>query len=429
MPGTQREGGRTPLLNLSYSHKSLGIRGPSPPLHWYGEGASSQNRSPELNPARFVKRRLSLQQKIKHGNKYCCVCITCQRQKSSRESLLKEGTGTLGKRKKKSREPLTGAGRRLRGPEPEDDSVCEDPPEFLEGERPRPQGSSPVNEYPTTEKYTDIDKQREEEIYDPYQKSSGSKKGKKGFGSFFEKRSSAKMSQEESPESGLIVKTAKEACAEGLVVSGGGKEGIFVKEVKSESPAAKHLSLQEGDQILSATVYFDDVSYEDALQILEHAQPYKMEFCLKRKPPGPSALESSTAERQEVAPGEEGASSVNRERAKTQRRNDARISWPKFPSFTRGRKAHFKRSHSTSEAEEQRKLEMSPTTSDTESPIKSQDAVKDKTKKQKTKLSKLKMRGIKSKSVEHQDKDSVPVSRSLENVETQQTDLDCKDFF
>lgn len=40
-----------------------------------------------------------------------------------------------------------------------------------------------------------------------------------------------------------------------------------------------------GDQILSATVYFDNVSYEDALQILEHAQAYKMELCLRRKAP------------------------------------------------------------------------------------------------------------------------------------------------
>lgn len=43
------------------------------------------------------------------------------------------------------------------------------------------------------------------------------------------------------------------------------------------------ICIPPGDQILSATVYFDNVTYEDALQILEHAQPYKMEFCLKRK--------------------------------------------------------------------------------------------------------------------------------------------------
>lgn len=39
-----------------------------------------------------------------------------------------------------------------------------------------------------------------------------------------------------------------------------------------------------GDQILSATVYFDNMLYEDAIQILEHAQAYKLKLCLKRKP-------------------------------------------------------------------------------------------------------------------------------------------------
>lgn len=31
-------------------------------------------------------------------------------------------------------------------------------------------------------------------------------------------------------------------------------------------------------------MYFDNVSYEDAIQILEHAQAYKVKLCLKRKP-------------------------------------------------------------------------------------------------------------------------------------------------
>lgn len=54
-----------------------------------------------------------------------------------------------------------------------------------------------------------------------------------------------------------------------------------------------------GDQILSATVYFDDVSYEDALRILEHAQPYKVAFCLKRKPP-PRTQENDETMRPDV---------------------------------------------------------------------------------------------------------------------------------
>lgn len=36
--------------------------------------------------------------------------------------------------------------------------------------------------------------------------------------------------------------------------------------------------------MLSATVYFDNMSYEDAIQILEHAQAYKVKLCLKRNP-------------------------------------------------------------------------------------------------------------------------------------------------
>lgn len=42
-----------------------------------------------------------------------------------------------------------------------------------------------------------------------------------------------------------------------------------------------------GDQILSATVYFDNVTYEDARQIMEHVQAYKVKLCLKHKPEAP----------------------------------------------------------------------------------------------------------------------------------------------
>ncbi|XP_032367918.1 neuroblast differentiation-associated protein AHNAK isoform X24 [Etheostoma spectabile] len=77
-----------------------------------------------------------------------------------------------------------------------------------------------------------------------------------------------------------------EAGASGYSVTGGGQRGIFVKDVLRDSPAAKHLSLQEGDQLLSAKVYFDNVKYEDALKILQCAEPYKVSFQLKRSVPG-----------------------------------------------------------------------------------------------------------------------------------------------
>ncbi|XP_074517825.1 uncharacterized protein LOC141784041 [Sebastes fasciatus] len=300
----------------------------------------------------------------------------------------------------------TGAGRRLRAPEPgtEDDSTCDEPSQFTERERPRPQGSSPVEEYPETEKYTDSDKECEAE-HDPHHKSASGKKTKKsGLGSMFEKRSTSKMSklkEVHSPESGVIVKTAQDGCSEGLVYGGGGKEGIFIKEVVPESPASKSLKLKEGDQILSATVYFDNVSYEDAIQILEHAQAYKVKLCLKRKP---DITESEPVLESDTIPEDDVYVPEMREQGKTRRRGDARISWPKFPSFGKGRKSRFTRSHSSSEADEQRKLELSPTTSDTESPIKSQDALKGK-KKHKMKLSVLPKRGRISSS-EEQDTDA-----------------------
>ncbi|KAM8736874.1 uncharacterized protein AB9X84_022175 isoform 2-T2 [Acanthopagrus schlegelii] len=220
----------------------------------------------------------------------------------------------------------------------------------------------------------------------------------------FEKRSTPKMSKLKevpSPESGVIVKTAEDGCAEGIVYGGGGKEGIFIKQVVPESPASKSLKLKEGDQILSATVYFDNMSYEDAMQIMEHAQAYRMKLCLKRKP---DITETEPAFESDVIPEDDIYPPEMREQGKTKRRGDARISWPKFPSFGKGKKSRFTRSHSSSEADEQRKLELSPTTSDTESPIKSQDALKGK-KRHKLKLSSLKKRGRISSS-EDQDTDT-----------------------
>ncbi|KAM9354801.1 uncharacterized protein KZ484_012896 [Pholidichthys leucotaenia] len=317
----------------------------------------------------------------------------------------------------------TGAGRRLQGPEAatEDDSICEEPPHLPERERPRPQGSSPVEEYPEIEKYIDSDEY--EAAQDPYHKSGSEKKRKKsGLGSMFEKRSTPKMSklkEAHSPDSEVIVKTAKDGCAEGLIYGGGGKEGIFIREVVPESPASKSLKVKEGDQILSATVYFDNIPYEDAIQILEHAQAYKVKLCLKRKP---DTAETEVTFESDVIPEEELCAPEMREQGKTKRRVDARISWPKFPTLGKGRKSRFTRSHSSSEADEQRKLELSPTTSDTESPIKSQDALKGK-KKHKIKLSALKKRGHISSS-EDQDTDMPTTGQISSDIhQTQESDI------
>ncbi|RVE66352.1 hypothetical protein OJAV_G00106380 [Oryzias javanicus] len=250
---------------------------------------------------------------------------------------------------------------------------------------------------------------------DPHHKS-GHKTKRTGLGSMFERRTTPKMSKLKevpSPEGAMIVRTPKDGCAEGLVYSGGGKEGIFIKQVVPESPASKSLKVKEGDQILSATVYFDNVPYEDAMQILEHAQAYKVKLCLKRKP---DITETEPGIESDVIPEEEISSAEMREQGKTKRRGDARISWPKFPSFGKGRKSRFTRSHSSSEADEQRKLELSPTTSDTESPIKSQDALKGK-KKHKIKLSGLKKRSRISSSEDTEAPTTAPISGDVQQAQ------------
>lgn len=40
-----------------------------------------------------------------------------------------------------------------------------------------------------------------------------------------------------------------------------------------------------GDQLLSATIFFDNISYEDALKILQYSEPYKVQLQIKRQLP------------------------------------------------------------------------------------------------------------------------------------------------
>ncbi|XP_049757089.1 periaxin [Elephas maximus indicus] len=99
----------------------------------------------------------------------------------------------------------------------------------------------------------------------------------------------------------IIVETEAQTGVSGINVSGGGKEGIFIRELREDSPAARSLSLQEGDQLLSARVFFENFKYEDALRLLQCAEPYKVSFCLKRTvPTGDLALRPGTVAGYEI---------------------------------------------------------------------------------------------------------------------------------
>ncbi|KFP55400.1 Protein AHNAK2, partial [Cariama cristata] len=190
----------------------------------------------------------------------------------------------------------------------------------------------------------------------------------------------------------VTLKTEVEAGASGFSVTGGGNEGIFIKKVLKESPASKIFSLREGDQLLSATIFFDNIKYEDALKILQYSEPYRVQFSLKRKIAGKEALEhirstdqykkeriSQEKELTESIPEEtlhvsgKGISEEDRETlivsqrvGRSKRPKKDRLSWPKFQSIKNKKILGHRRSHSTSDAYEPAIQDISPTSTDTE---------------------------------------------------------------
>ncbi|XP_063793768.1 periaxin [Pseudophryne corroboree] len=83
----------------------------------------------------------------------------------------------------------------------------------------------------------------------------------------------------------VIVETEAQAGMTGISICGGGKDGLFISDILKDSPASKSLPLLEGDQIISARVYFENIKYEDAMKILQYAEQYKVGYCLKRTVP------------------------------------------------------------------------------------------------------------------------------------------------
>nr|XP_030739049.1 protein AHNAK2-like isoform X1 [Globicephala melas] len=258
-----------------------------------------------------------------------------------------------------SEAPGSASGRQLQPEEPdaetaEDQSVTEGSVDEII--RPRPQGSSPVYEYVTE----------------------GA-----GFGL---------PSTQEATEGTL--KTKVEAGASGYIVTGGGDQGIFVKQVLKESSAAKLFSLREGDQLLSTTIFFDDIKYEDALKILQYSEPYKVQFTVRRQLPAredeegasggaPRGSRGRKEQDQDIAEGrtetptetlqedgdQERLISKPREGRGRQPQRE-RLSWPKFQALKSKRGPGPRRSHSSSEASERGDVpDLSPTSTDTEAQL------------------------------------------------------------
>ncbi|XP_031461415.1 protein AHNAK2-like, partial [Phasianus colchicus] len=235
----------------------------------------------------------------------------------------------------------------------------------------------------------------------------------------------------------VTLKTEVEAGASGFSVAGGGNEGIFIKKVLKESPASKVFSLREGDQLLSATIFFDNIKYEDALKILQYSEPYRVQFSLKRKIAGKEELEHfhSTAQykKERLSQDKELSESipeealhvsgkatseedretliVNQRVGRSKRPKKDRLSWPKFQSIKNKKILGHRRSHSTSDAYEPAIQDISPTSTDTES----QQEIHIKQKKGSQKKLKFPSIGFKMhrSKTEHQDKQKKEINTTL----------------
>ncbi|XP_048732044.2 dentin sialophosphoprotein-like isoform X3 [Ostrea edulis] len=71
----------------------------------------------------------------------------------------------------------------------------------------------------------------------------------------------------------------------GFNIAGSMRDGIFVSQVHNRGPAVESGKFHVGDRILSVTVSFENMVYEDALTILSYASPYPVKITLQEERP------------------------------------------------------------------------------------------------------------------------------------------------
>ncbi|CAL1298453.1 unnamed protein product [Larinioides sclopetarius] len=86
----------------------------------------------------------------------------------------------------------------------------------------------------------------------------------------------------------------------GFNICGNMRDGIFVKDVLHRGPASESGKIKAGDRIVSVTVSFGAMVYEDALTILSYASPYDVKLEIEKSPsqplpPSPKKMGTSTS--------------------------------------------------------------------------------------------------------------------------------------
>lgn len=79
----------------------------------------------------------------------------------------------------------------------------------------------------------------------------------------------------------------------GFNICGNMRDGILVKDVLHRGPASESGRIKAGDRIMSVTVSFANIVYEDALTILSYASPYDVQLELERIPEKSRTMQQS----------------------------------------------------------------------------------------------------------------------------------------
>uniref|UniRef100_A0A673VV54 PDZ domain-containing protein n=1 Tax=Salmo trutta TaxID=8032 RepID=A0A673VV54_SALTR len=74
---------------------------------------------------------------------------------------------------------------------------------------------------------------------------------------------------------------------QGMTLEQSGEGEIYVKEVKMESPAGRTGRVHEGDQIVGATIYFDNMSSKETTELLKTLNKHKVGLKLQNKDKSP----------------------------------------------------------------------------------------------------------------------------------------------
>lgn len=77
--------------------------------------------------------------------------------------------------------------------------------------------------------------------------------------------------------------TSQDFIGLGFNIAGSMRDGIFVSQVHNRGPAKESGKFAIGDRIISVSISFENMVYEDALTILSYASPYHVKISLRKQ--------------------------------------------------------------------------------------------------------------------------------------------------